>query len=145
MQFSVGNLLISLWGIGSGSMRGEVALRMEEAEKLIVEAEESLKAGDNERCCISACYAMFHIVRALVLSVDINPKTYEDAVHVLCIGKEDFNLTNDDCARLYRALDIKAEIDGGHLRRVTEEVAKRTLEDAKEVLKKAKDYFSKSE
>jgi len=39
----------------------------------------------------------------------------------------------------------KAEIDGGYLRRVTEEVAERTLEDAKVVLKKAKNYFSKLE
>ncbi len=122
-------------------MKAEVKLRIEEAEKLIREAEEALKSGSYDTCCVSSCYAMFHVVRALIISMDMNPKTLEDAVHLICLSREKIGFTKDDCSKIYRALDIKSEIDGGYLRRITEDVAKRTLDDAKEVLKKAKNFL----
>ncbi len=122
-------------------MKVEVRLRIEEAERLIEESEEALKSGSYDECCVSSCYAIFHIVRALALSMDTNPKNIEDAVHLICLSREEIGLSRDDCSRIYRALDIKSEIDEGRLRRVTEDVAKRTLEDAKEILKKALEYL----
>ncbi len=122
-------------------MKAEVKLRIEEAEKLIREAEVALKSGSYDTCCVSSCYAIFHVVRALIISMDMNPKTLEDAVHLICLSREKIGFTRDDCSKIYRALDIKSEIDGGYLRRITEDVAKRTLDDAKDVLKKAKNFL----
>ncbi len=122
-------------------MKAEVTLRVEEAEKLINEAEKALKSSSYDTCCVSSCYAIFHAVRALIISMEMNPKNLEDAVHLLCLHKEEIGLTKDDCSKIYRALDIKSEIDSGYLRRVTEDVARRTLDDAKEILRKAKEYL----
>ncbi len=122
-------------------MKMEVKLRIEEADKLIREAEEALKSGSYDTCCVSSCYAIFHVVRAMIISMDMNPKTLKDAVHLICLSREKIGFTRDDCSKIYRALDIKSEIDGGYLRRVTEDVAKRTIDDAKEVLEKAKNFL----
>jgi len=122
-------------------MKEEAKLRIEEAEKLIREAEDALKSESYDTCCVSSCYAIFHVVRALIISMDMNPKTLEDAVHIICLSREEIGFTRDDCSKIYRALDIKSEIDGGYLRRVTEDVAKRTLDDAKEILEKAKKFL----
>ncbi len=123
-------------------MKAEVRIRIEEAERIIREAEEALKSGLYETCCISSCYAIFHVIRALIISMGMNPKTLEDAVHLICLSREKIGFTRDDCSKIYRALDIKSEIDGGYLRRITKDVAERTLEDAKEILEKSKKFLN---
>jgi len=120
----------------------EVLVRLEEAGRLIEEAEKALRNGLYESCCISSCYAIFHIVWAVVYRMGMKPKTLEDAIHLLCMSREEVGLTRDDCSKIYRALDIKSEVDGSHLRRITEEVAKRTLEDAKGIYGKVRGVIS---
>ncbi len=123
-------------------MREEVLIRMEEARKAIDDAESSLAKGDYEGCCVSACYSIFHVVRALAVALEFNPKNLEDAVHLVCMHREEIGFSREDCARIYRAMDIKSEIDGGYLRRVTEDVAKKTLEDVRVIYEKALSFLS---
>ncbi len=123
-------------------MKEEVRIRMEEARKAIEDAESSLAKGDYDGCCVSACYSIFHVVRALAVALEFNPKNLEDAVHLVCMHREEVGLGRDDCARIYRAMDIKSEIEGGYLRRVTKDVAKKTLEDAKVIYEKALSFLS---
>ncbi len=119
----------------------EITIRLEEAKRLIEEAERALERGDFDSCCITSCYAIFHIVRALILKLGMNPKKLDDAIHLICMDRERIGLSREDCANIYRALDIKSEIDDGHLRRVTEDVARRTLEDAKVIYEKAEKFI----
>ncbi len=118
-------------------MKSDVALRIEEARKMLEDAERALEEGRFEECCVSSCYAIFHTVRALASAMDIGTKTVEDAVHVVCLHKDEIGLSREDCSKIYRAVDIKSEIDGGYMRRVTKEVAERSLEDAKVIFEKA--------
>ncbi len=127
------------------TIMGEVLIRVEEAEKLIRDAEMALEDGRYESCCISSCYAMFHVIWATVYKMGMRPKTLEDAVHLFCMSRDELRLTRDDCSRVYRAVDIKSEIDGGYLRRVTEDVARRTLEDAKYIYRKVKEFLISEE
>ncbi len=110
---------------------------MEEAKKLLEEANRALAEGRYEECCVSSCYAIFHTIRALTFAMDIGTKTIEDAAHVVCLHKDEIGLGREDCSRIYRAMDIKSEIDGGYMRRITREVAKRSLDDAKVIFEKA--------
>ena len=121
----------------------DVALRLGEAERLLKEAEKALNEGRYEECCVSSCYAIFHTVRALASALGIGTKTVEDAAHVVCLHKDEIGFSRDDCSRIYRAMDIKSEIDGGYMRRVTREVAESSLEDAKVIYDKAMEFIGK--
>ncbi|AGK60061.1 putative conserved protein related to C-terminal domain of eukaryotic chaperone, SACSIN [Archaeoglobus sulfaticallidus PM70-1] len=119
----------------------EITLRIKKAEKLLRDAESELKMGMYERCCSTAYYAMFHASKAMILSVGEDSRTHRGTIFLIWKNKEKLGLNEEDCIRLSKAFDLREESDYGIFQEISEETATDILKDAREFVKKAKEFL----
>jgi uncharacterized protein (UPF0332 family) len=116
---------------------GEVTL-----QKILAKTEQCLGSSKNsyerkrlEACIDRAYYAMFHSVKALLLTLDIHSKTHA-GVH---LNFRNFNIKTDNLSaslsdRLQRSY-VKMQIVDYHYEEVTEDQAIESIEDAEQFVK----------
>lgn len=116
----------------------EIELRIKKAERLLRDAEKEFEMGLYERCCSTAYYAMFHAAKAMILSIDEDSKTHRGTIYLIWKNREKLKLSEDDCAKLSRAFDLREESDYGIFREISKDLAEDILRDAKDFVQKAK-------
>ncbi len=119
----------------------EITLRIKKAEKLLKDAENELEMGMHERCCSTAYYAMFHAAKAMILSIGDDSRTHRGTIYLIWKNRESLGLSEDDCVNLTKAFDLREESDYGIFHEISEEAARVILDNARDFVKKAKEFL----
>ncbi len=122
----------------------EIREHLRRAHRSLRAAETLLKEGLWEDCISRAYYAMFHAASALLLSKGLKPRGHQGVISLLGEHFVKAGLLSPDLGgALGRAMALRQKAEYIVTAKVSEEMAKRCLEEAKEFVGEAENLLSR--
>ena len=116
-----------------------IQYHLDEAEERLGSAMLLLEKGYYKDAVSRAYYCMYNAARALLLTMDISPKTHKGLISKF--GQEFMKEARDYATILSKAEDLREIADYGIYKEISRELAESTVDDAERFLEKIREVL----